>query len=356
MVRLTAVEKMAPMWPVFQLPSPALLGERLTTAAAVRERFRHRYEVDPRYIDRLEQHGLIFSGRHPTQPIMQILELPLPVQAKLLWVLQERTVDRVGGREPVEVDLRVVATTNVNLGDAVRQGRFRADLFYRLNVVSLRLPPLRERPEDIPFLAEIFCRSLGGGRATLTPAALERLALHDWPGNVRELRNVVERALLLLVGDEIRPADLFADPPASRAGDPGAGRATVESMEKDLILKTLGETGGNRTRAAEKLGISVRTLRNKLGRYRRDAAASGVDGDAVLKALRARMDPGRYNGASLLGLRGIVIKSHGSADVFAFGKALERALEEVQNDVIERIQRRMAQLHPAAPPARAVSE
>jgi DNA-binding NtrC family response regulator len=220
----------------------------------------------------------------------EIGDMALGLQAKLLRVLQERVVDRVGGREPVAVDLRVIATTNVDLGRAVKENRFRADLYYRLNVVSLHIPPLRERREDIPPLAEQLCESLGAGRFRLAPEALARLAVHDWPGNVRELRNVIERAVTLSPREEIEASDLAledASPTPTPVGQELGG--TVDTMEKALILRTLDETAGNRTRAAEKLGISIRTLRNKLSRYRNEgliepaeAGAGGAlpDGDA----------------------------------------------------------------------------
>ena len=198
----------------------------------------------------------------------EIGEMPIQLQAKLLRVLQEKTVDRVGGREPVPVDLRVVATTNVDLARAVREGKFRRDLYYRLKVVHLRLPPLRERPEDIALLAEAFCQRLGGGRRLSAPA-LKRLQAHRWPGNVRELKNAIECAVTLSQSREIQEQDFFLDTletPEEAVSEP----KTVADAEKAVILATLRRTGGNRTRAAELLNISIRTLRNKLGQYRRE--------------------------------------------------------------------------------------
>jgi DNA-binding NtrC family response regulator len=198
----------------------------------------------------------------------EIGEMPLALQAKLLRVLQERTVDRVGGRDPVPVDLRVVATTNVELARAVTEGDFRRDLYYRLKVVQLRLPPLRERPEDIALLAKRFVTALGGGGRSLSLAAAQRLEAHSWAGNVRELKNVIECAMTLSSAREIQPEDLFLDAPGASVGN-GASSGTVADMEQELILKTLAETRGNRTKAAQRLGISIRTLRNKLALYRR---------------------------------------------------------------------------------------
>lgn len=205
----------------------------------------------------------------------EIGEMPLPLQTKLLRVLQEKTVDRVGGREPVPVDLRVVATTNIDLSQAVRSGDFRRDLFFRLRVVRLHLPSLRQRPEDIPRLATHFCQSMEGGARTLTDDAIEKLAGHEWPGNVRELKNVLECAATLTASAEIHAADLSLDPPDPRdipsrdSDDTTSGDSrTIAQMEQRLILGTLSSTHGNRTLAAEQLGISIRTLRNKIHQYR----------------------------------------------------------------------------------------
>lgn len=201
----------------------------------------------------------------------EIGEMPMPLQAKLLRVLQEKTVDRVGGREPVPVDLRVIATTNVDLAEAVRKGDFRRDLYFRLKVVSLALPPLRERPEDVAMLAETFLKSLGGNERSLSPDASKRLAAHGWPGNVRELKNVIECATALSSSQVIQAEDLYLDglETSAQAERP----TTVADAERSLILGTLREMGGNRTRASERLGISIRTLRNKLSQYR----AEGIE-------------------------------------------------------------------------------
>jgi DNA-binding NtrC family response regulator len=240
----------------------------------------------------------------------EISEMDLPLQAKLLRVLQEREVDRVGGKEPVSIDVRVLATTNRNLEDSVREGKFRADLYYRLNVIPLTLPPLRERRSDIKLLTEHFMRQFLGDRAPGLPAEVsEALMSHSWPGNVRELQNAVQRAAILSRGATPREADFLLsmnpstqlDALRSEAARPAAPRLhdvversveaagsgdgdlrirsglTVAEMEKTLILETLRSTDNNRTEAARLLGISIRTLRNKLHEYRADGVP--IEGD-----------------------------------------------------------------------------
>ena len=222
----------------------------------------------------------------------EISEMALPLQAKLLRALQESEIDRVGGVETVKVDVRVLATTNRNLEQSVEKGEFRQDLFYRLNVIPLRLPPLAQRGEDVLLLADFFIRRLareyGLGSLELSPDAREWLMAHDWPGNVRELQNLMERAVLLAGVGPIRPVHFLMDgqewspeeEPEARpaAGPPQAASITIEEggriptiqeMEMQLIIKSLDRTSGNRTKASELLGISVRTLRNKLGEYRK---------------------------------------------------------------------------------------
>jgi DNA-binding NtrC family response regulator len=218
----------------------------------------------------------------------EIGEMDLRLQAKLLRAIQEREVDRLGGTAPVRVDVRLLAATNRDLPAEVRAGRFREDLYFRLNVVQLHIPPLRERPGDVLPLAEHFARRYaevnGLPPRGLSLQAAARLAQHRWPGNVRELENTIHRAVLLAEGREIgteaielvamdaAPAP-SAPVPASaapRGADPIAalvGRR-MEEVERELILETLGRCLGNRTRAAEILGISIRTLRNKLAEYR----------------------------------------------------------------------------------------
>ena len=222
----------------------------------------------------------------------EISEMDVRLQAKLLRALQERVIDRVGGSRPVSVDIRVIATSNRNLGDAVRDGAFREDLLFRLNVVNLKIPALRERPSDIIELAQHFVRKYSQANATalrpLSAEAKRQLAVGRWPGNVRELENTMHRAVLLATGDEIGIAAIIAPdggrldttkPPAVAHAALAAeavtralvGR-TVADVERDLILETLKHCLGNRTHAANILGISIRTLRNKLNEY----AADGV--------------------------------------------------------------------------------
>jgi two-component system response regulator FlrC len=246
----------------------------------------------------------------------EISEMALPLQAKLLRVLQEYEVDRIGGKEPIPVDVRVIATTNRDLFAFIEEGKFREDLYYRLNVIPLILPPLRERKGDIPLLADYFVRMHAAKNkrdaATILPEAMEVLCHYNWRGNVRELENVMERALLLCGGKEIEPAHLMMNqgalPPnafgkgataaASKSGGKGAAKKSAKTFKADengteksaangnglgisvgmsmkeaerkLIFETLRETSGNRTQAAKVLSISIRTLRNKLNEYAAD--------------------------------------------------------------------------------------
>ncbi|MCG6964749.1 MAG: sigma-54 dependent transcriptional regulator [Acidobacteria bacterium] len=206
----------------------------------------------------------------------EVGELSEPVQGKLLRVLEERAVERVGGSRPVPVDIRLVAATNRSLGVEVEAGRFRADLYYRLNVVDLALPPLRERRGDLPVLVprliEAVASRLGIEPRPLQGAAMELLAGYGWPGNVRELRNVLERTLITAPGDQIRAVDLpvLSGPSPSIVGEASyeSGRiASLEERERQAILEALERTGGHRERAARLLGVSVRTLYNRLNRY-----------------------------------------------------------------------------------------
>jgi DNA-binding NtrC family response regulator len=228
----------------------------------------------------------------------EIGEMDPRLQAKILRVIQEREVDRLGGGAPTRVDVRLLAATHRDLAAEVARGRFREDLYFRLNVIALRIPPLRERPADILPLAEFFAmryaRANGLPERPLAAAARQLLLAHAWPGNVRELENAIHRAVLLAEGAEIGPAAIEltapARPPpgetatAAAAPPPMPGTAPqhsrvaalvgrkVEEVERELILETLAHCLGNRTRAAEILGISIRTLRNKLQDYR----AAGV--------------------------------------------------------------------------------
>jgi two-component system, response regulator FlrC len=222
----------------------------------------------------------------------EISEMDVRLQAKLLRALQERVIDRVGGTRPVPVDIRVIATSNRNLAEVVRDGTFREDLLFRLNVVNLKLPPLRERPADVLELAQHFAKLYAGANGValrpLSADAKRQLTLARWPGNVRELENTIHRAVLMASGDEIG-VDAILSPDGLRldqAKPPAVAHAalaaeavtrslvgrTVADVERDLILETLKHCLGNRTHAANILGISIRTLRNKLNEY----SAEGV--------------------------------------------------------------------------------
>jgi DNA-binding NtrC family response regulator len=214
----------------------------------------------------------------------EIGELPPEMQVKILRVLEERELMRVGGSETIKLDIRLVAATNQDLEAAVEENRFRRDLYYRLKVVTLSIPPLRERPEDIPLLARHFLKQFGAesGREDLrfTPEAMRCLVDTRWEGNVRELRNLVESLVVLVPHDELRVEDLppeYARQPSDSArgglaGPPEApktpGAATMEEIERRAILDALERSGGNRTQAAEALGIGLRTLQRKLKEYR----------------------------------------------------------------------------------------
>ena len=209
----------------------------------------------------------------------EIGDMPTETQAKVLRVLQERCFERVGGSKPVEVDVRVVAATHRDLEQEVRAGRFREDLYYRLRVVEIELPPLRERPEDMPALADHFLGELAARldrpKRRLSPEAFAQLAAHRWPGNVRELRNVLEQAAVLAAGEAIEEADLnlpeaegFAAPRADRDGAAlpfaEAKRDAVESFERSFLLAALRANGGNVSRTAAAIGMVRQSLQQKI--------------------------------------------------------------------------------------------
>jgi DNA-binding NtrC family response regulator len=211
----------------------------------------------------------------------EISEMDIHLQAKLLRALQEKEIDRLGGAAPIRVNVRILATTNRDLLAQAQQGQFREDLYFRLNVVSLRIPSLRERPGDIAALAEHFVRRYAEVNdlpfRPLTREALLRLGSNTWRGNVRELENTIHRAVLLAEGSAIGVEAIELGYPAAAQPAISGGIASLvgrrmEEVERDLIIETLGHTLGNRTHAATILGISIRALRNKL----RDYAAQGV--------------------------------------------------------------------------------
>ena len=227
----------------------------------------------------------------------EISEISPHVQAKLLRVLQERELERVGGSRTIKVDVRVIATTNRDLEQSVERKEFRQDLYFRLNVVPIFVPPLRERREDVIFLAEQFIHRFGrkhGVKASgLSPACRTALESHSWPGNVRELQNVIERAVILCSdGEQIQPAHLGFNGSTTSITPTGLPSATVSvttkpagessedlvslgELEKRHILLTLDKCADNRTHAARKLGISIRTLRNKLNEYGMGSKSDG---------------------------------------------------------------------------------
>lgn len=218
----------------------------------------------------------------------EISEMDVRLQSKLLRAIQERVIDRVGGGKPVPVDIRIIATSNRNLAEAVKEGTFREDLLFRLNVVNLKIAPLRQRPADVMELAQHFARKYAKANGVplrpLSAEAREVLRLNPWPGNVRELENTIHRAVLMASGDEIGPEAILSPdgdrmdtakmPPAVAHATLAAEQVTralvgrtVADVERDLILETLKHCLGNRTHAANILGISIRTLRNKLNEY-----------------------------------------------------------------------------------------
>ncbi len=211
----------------------------------------------------------------------EVGELPLDMQVKILRALQERTIDRVGGLRPIPVDVRLIAATNVDLEAALVAGTFRDDLFWRLNVIPIHLPPLRERADDIPLLVESFLRSfnqrLGKGVARVAPDALAALLEHSWPGNIRELENLMERSVLLADGDTIHLADmpgLRSSKAVSAPGDDLEGlglkeyvRVHTAKLERARIQRALSSEDNNVTRAARRLGISRKSLQTKMKEY-----------------------------------------------------------------------------------------
>ncbi|MBA4157645.1 MAG: sigma-54-dependent Fis family transcriptional regulator [Gemmatimonadetes bacterium] len=245
--------------------------------------------------------GAFERAHRGTLLLDEISEMRLDLQAKLLRVLQEQEFERVGGTSPIKVDVRIIATTNRNLAAEAAAGNFRQDLFYRLSVIPVQIPPLRERPEDIPLLAYRFARrtaaEIGKEIHGIAPEALEMLQRHPWPGNVRELQHVLERAVILgpddvlqlrafdqenfglaTHWDESAPRHSPVPLPVSGGSAPD-GAIVLHSVnlgeaEKVLIERALQNTGQNRTRAAELLGISVRTLRNKLNNPEREEAGT----------------------------------------------------------------------------------
>jgi DNA-binding NtrC family response regulator len=216
----------------------------------------------------------------------EIGEIDARLQVKILRVLEEHRFERVGGQRTIDVDVRLITATNRDLRERVARGEFREDLFYRLNVVVLHIPPLRERMEDIPLLANHFLKEFAAENQkpvpALSPDALDALAAHGWPGNVRELRNVIERMVVMARGDRLTLRDVppavreGAGRPRGRGGPAGGAGLTLDDMERRMIVQALDAHGGHRVKAARQLGISRRTLHRKLNEY----GLRETDGDA----------------------------------------------------------------------------
>ncbi len=210
----------------------------------------------------------------------EITEVEPAVQAKLLRVLQEREFQRVGTTEPQKVDVRVIATSNRNVGEAIAEGVFREDLYHRLSVFPLMVPPLRERISDVPLLAKHFvhkyCELYGLPEKTISRDLMRRFKSHPWPGNVRQLENMVQRGVILSADEDVIEVEHVFDEFFAEAEANGTGRLpdekmqTIEDMERYMILQALSESGNNQQLAAERLGISARTIRNKLRKYREE--------------------------------------------------------------------------------------
>lgn len=220
--------------------------------------------------------GQIEAAHEGTFLLDEISEMPFELQGKLLRVIQEKEIVRLGSNEPKKVDVRFICTTNRDLKEMVKENTFRSDLFYRINVVPVKIPSLRERYEDMQtltqFLIEKFCTENGVPCKDLDLAALTKIKKWSWPGNIRELQNVIERSVLACAGQQLSADNILIDgfqEVRNLRLEPGM---TIQEAEKILILKTLQHTERNRTQAAKLLGISIRTLRNKLNEYKLEAS------------------------------------------------------------------------------------
>jgi PAS domain S-box-containing protein len=228
---------------------------------------------------RAQKKGILELANGGTVLLDEIGELQVPLQAKLLRVLEDQSFRRLGGLRDVDIDVRVIAATNRNLGEAVREGRFREDLFYRLNVISMEIPPLRERTQDIQPLVkhfvDIYNEKFGHSIKGISPETLEKLLAHPWPGNVRELRNTIERAMVMEESDLIRPGSLglgmasldAAVSQESNSSPPVSEGLSLGETEKGMLARALEKFSGNQTQAARALGISRDTLRYRMKKY-----------------------------------------------------------------------------------------
>ena len=222
--------------------------------------------------------GLFLHADKGTIFLDEIGDIPPSMQAKLLRAIQEREIQRIGSDRPIRIDVRIIVATNKNLEQEVKNGRFREDLFYRLNVIHIRVPALKERPDDIPLLAQHFLTRFSQKNRKrfkgFTPAAMDALIKHSWPGNVREFENAVERAVILSMGQYISEKDLPSDVVKNyRPGQgsqnpfPGLGGKSLDEVETMALIQTLKQTGGNKTEAAKLLNITRTTLNNKIKKY-----------------------------------------------------------------------------------------
>jgi transcriptional regulator with PAS, ATPase and Fis domain len=253
--------------------------------------------------------GVFSQADHGTLFIDELCELSMPLQAKLLRVIQGREFVKVGGTKPIRTNIRLVTATNKDPKQAVDAGAFRADLYYRVAVVMIKVPPLRERREDIPLLVEHFVTRYSAAYKKpihgVQPSAMERMAALPWPGNVRQLENFLAQAVVLAEGDMLTERDLFVDDPGSvHAPASGGGYEAdlpLREVERRHILRTLQRVHGNRTEAARVLGISVRCLQYKLKAYTQAADTSSI-ASAVEAGVRVDPPPstnGRHHALSI---------------------------------------------------------
>ncbi|MCF7669581.1 MAG: sigma-54 dependent transcriptional regulator, partial [Verrucomicrobia bacterium] len=220
-----------------------------------------------------DRDGLFRQAEGGTLLLDELSEMPVDTQTKLLRVLQDREYRPVGGHKTYHADCRIIATTNRDVNDAITQGKLREDLYYRISTVCISLPPLRERREDIPVLANTFLQRFAAqaGRNVIgfTSAALQALTQNEWPGNVRQLQNQIQRALLMSEGTHITPQNLSIDTSGLVRREDGL--TLLEAMERNAIIQVLKETNGNKNAASRRLGIGRQTLYNKLRRYSVDS-------------------------------------------------------------------------------------